>query len=44
MKREHKAILLRYLKRKSFVSFCGDCGSDILAMRTADVGISLTPL
>ncbi|CAD8166784.1 unnamed protein product [Paramecium octaurelia] len=42
MRREHKAELINYLKTKKQIVFCGDGGADIQAMRTADVGISLT--
>ena len=42
MKREHKEELIRYLKFTKQIAFCGDGGADIQAMRTADVGISLT--
>lgn len=40
MRREHKAELIKILKKHRM--FCGDGGADIQAMRTADVGVSLT--
>lgn len=45
MKRDHKKSLINYFQEKqAVVGFCGVCGNDALAMKSADIGISLTNL